>query len=127
VSVRTERVASVIKTEIGNFVQRHFPLEEVGLMTVTEVRVTPDLRQAKVYVSVFGEQDRKQIAMDLLEEQKSTIRSAVGQAVRLRFTPEIVFVLDTTMDKAVKLEKIFKQIHEEERNRTRKEDPESDS
>ncbi len=117
-SVRTERVASVIKAEIGSFLQRHFTLEDVGLMTVTEVRVTPDLRQAKVFVSVLGDKERKDKSMSQLEETKSTIRSAVGGAVRLRFTPEIVFVLDETMDNAMNLERIFKKIHEEEQNRT---------
>ena len=120
-SVRTERVASVIKEEVGTFVQRNFLLDEVGLMTITEVRVTPDLRQAKILVSVLGDKEKKEDALAQLEEKKPVIRSVVGQAVRLRYTPELLFVLDTTMDNAVNLEKIFKKIHEEEENRTKPE------
>ncbi len=122
-SVRTERVASVIKAEVGNYLQRTFRLEEVGLLTVTEVRVTPDLRVAKIFVSVFGDQLKKDATMALLEQHRPDIRSVVGQAVRLRFTPDVVLALDTTMDNAMNLERIFKKIHEEEKNRGRKDDP----
>jgi ribosome-binding factor A len=97
--MRAERVASVIKEEVGRMFQRRFSMDEAGLMTVTDVRVTPDLRQARIFVSVFA------------------IRSEVGKAVRLRLTPEIVFVLDESMDHAIHLEKIFKKIHLDEASR----------
>jgi len=84
--------------------------------------MTPDLRLAKVYVSILGDKEKKGHSLAQIEGQKPAIRSAVGQAVRLRLTPEIQFVLDETMDNAMKLEKIFKQIHEEEKKRTKKED-----
>jgi ribosome-binding factor A len=114
-SVRTERVASVIKEEIGTYVQRELPMSEYGLMTVTEVRVTPDLRQAKVYVSVFGDGDRKKRSMKVLEDKKVAIRSAVGRAVRLRFLPELLFFLDETIDRAMHIETLLKQIHDDTR------------
>lgn len=116
-SLRSDRVASVVKEEVGRLFQRRFSMEQYGFMTVTEVRMSPDLRQARIYVSVFGDEKRKERTLALLEEQKSVVRSAVGKAVRLRLTPEIAFVLDETMDKAMNLEAIFKKIHDEERNR----------
>ncbi len=119
-SVRSERVASVIKTELGTYFQRRFSMTDVGLMTVTEVRMSPDLRLAKVYISIFGDSARKERALTQLEEERSSIRGIIGQAVRLRFTPDVAFVLDETMDEAMKLEGIFKKIHEEEDRRVRK-------
>lgn len=98
--------------------QRRFSMEEFGFLTVTEVRVTPDLRQARIYVSVFGDAARKKRSLALLEEHKPIIRSEVGKAVRLRFTPEISFVLDETMDKAMDLEALFKRIHDGEQTRS---------
>ncbi|MCU0452151.1 MAG: 30S ribosome-binding factor RbfA [Bacteroidetes bacterium] len=115
--MRAERVASVIKEEVGRMFQRRFSMDEAGLMTVTDVRVTPDLRQARIFVSVFGDAKRKERSLKLLEEHKSAIRSEVGKAVRLRLTPEIVFVLDESMDHAIHLEKIFKKIHLDEASR----------
>jgi ribosome-binding factor A len=115
--MRAERVASVIKEEVGRMFQRRFSMDEAGFMTVTDVRVTPDLRTAKIYVSVFGDAKRKERSLKLLEEHKSAIRSEVGKAVRLRLTPEIVFLLDESMDHAMNLEAIFKKIHQDEASR----------
>jgi len=102
--------------------QRRFSMEEFGFMTVTEVRMTPDLRQARIFVSVFGDDARKKKSLTMLEEQKQVVRSTIGRAVRLRFTPEIMFVLDDTMDRAMNLEAIFKKIHDEERSRSEDDD-----
>ncbi len=115
--MRAERVASVIKQEVGRMFQRRFSMDEAGFMTVTDVRVTPDLRQARIYVSVFGDVRRKEQSLKLLEEHKSAIRSAIGKAVRLRFTPEVEFHLDESMDHAMNLEAIFKKIHQNEATR----------
>jgi len=118
VGLRAERVGSLIKEEVGRLFQRRFSMDEFGFLTVTEVRVTPDLRQARIYVSIFGDAERKKRSLALLEEQKPSIRSEVGKAVRLRFTPEISFLLDETMDKAMNLEALFRRIHDEEQTRT---------
>ena len=74
--------------------------------------MSPDLKVAKVYVSIFGDEERKKKSLVKLEAQKSSIRSMLGHAVRLRFTPEIIFYLDETLDRAMKLENIFHKIHE---------------
>ena len=116
-SVRTERVASVLKEELGTYVQRKFPMDEHGFMTVTEVRVSPDLREAKVYVSVFGDAQRKKKSLEMLEGHKPAIRSSLGRALRLRYTPELTFFLDDTLDKALSMEQLFRRIHDEERER----------
>ncbi len=112
-SVRTERVASIVKEEIGIIFQRNFDMREYGFITVTEVRMTSDLRIAKVYVSVFGDAKQKQKTLTLLEAQKAFVRQTLGHNIRLKFTPSIVFYLDETMDNAMNLEKLFKKIHKD--------------
>jgi ribosome-binding factor A len=116
-SVRTERVASVLKEELGTLFQREFRMEQYGMITVTEVRVSPDLREAKVYVSIFGDDERKRKSLKMLEDQRPFIRTELGRAVRLRFTPDVTFFLDDSLDRAMKLENIIKKIHEDERGR----------
>jgi ribosome-binding factor A len=113
VSVRTDRVASVVKEEIGTILQKNFTVEESGLITVTEVRMSPDLKIAKVYVSVFGDGTKKEKGLAFLEEQKSFIRSELGHHIRLKFTPSITFHLDDSLDRAMKIENILNQIHKE--------------
>lgn len=125
--MRAERVASVIKEEVGRMIQRRFSMDEAGFMTVTDVRVTPDLRQAKIYISIFGDAKRKEQSLKLLEEHKAAIRSHVGKAVRLRFTPEIAFQLDESMDHAMNLEAIFKKIHQDEAGRDERSNGEASS
>lgn len=110
-SVRAEKVASLIKEEVSTLVQRNFSMEEFGFLTVTDVRMTPDLRSAKVYVSVFGDAPRKEKTLALLEEQKGFIRSSLGRVIRLKFTPTLTFMLDETLDRAMKIEQILQDIH----------------
>jgi ribosome-binding factor A len=76
--------------------------------------MSPDLRVAKVYISVYGDEARKKKSFAMLEAKKPSIRSILGQSLRLRFTPEIIFYLDETLDKAMKLEDIFRKIHEQD-------------
>jgi ribosome-binding factor A len=114
VSVRTEKVASIVKEEIGVIIQRNFNMSVFGLITVTEVRMSPDLKIAKIYVSVFGDAAQKQKTLGMLEAQKAFVRQTLGRNIRLKFTPSIVFYLDETMDNAVNLEKIFKKIHKKD-------------
>ena len=112
-SVRTERVASLIKELISEIMQRMFRLEEFGLMTVTEVRMSPDLRIAKVYVSVFGDAEKKKKTLALLEVEKKVIRTELGHNLRLKFTPTISFYLDESLDNAMRIEDLLHKIHKD--------------
>ncbi len=112
-SIRTERVASLLKEEIGAILIREFRDPAFGFTTVTDVRMTPDLKIAKVYFSVFGNPDVKAKAMAMLEEQKSHIRGEVGAHLRLKFTPALQFFLDDTLDHVDRINSLIKKIHSE--------------
>ena len=112
-SVRTEKVASLIKELMSEIIQRNFRMEQFGLVTVTEVRVTPDLKLAKVYVSVFGDADKKKNTLTHLEVEKGAIRSELGHNMSLKFTPALAFYLDETLDYAMKIESLINQIHKD--------------
>jgi len=113
-SVRSQRVASLIKEEVSMLVQRNFSMEEYGLMTITDVQMSPDLRNARIFVSIFGDAARKEKSLTLLEGQKKFIRSELGHAIRLKFTPTITFELDETLDRAMNIERIINKIHNED-------------
>lgn len=110
-SVRAEKVASLIKEEVGTLFQRNFSMKEFGFLTVTDVRMTPDLKNARIYVSIFGDAARKEKTLAMLEEQKAFVRSSLGRVTRLKFTPTITFLLDETLDRAMKIEQILNDLY----------------
>jgi ribosome-binding factor A len=112
-SVRTERVASLIKELLSESIQRRFRMEEVGLITVTEVRMSPDLKIAKVFISIFGDAEKKKLAFSRLESEKSAMRSDVGHNVNLKFTPSLSFYLDESLDHAMRIEDLLNKIHKD--------------
>ncbi len=114
-SLRTERVASLIKEEVGMMLVREFRDPSLGLITVTDVHMTPDLRIAKIYVSIMGPAATKERTMEMLEERKPEIRSFVGSHLRLKFTPSVQFYIDETLDRVEKIDRIIKEIHRDDK------------
>lgn len=112
-SIRTERVASLIKEEIGAILVREYSDRSFGFTTVTEVRMTPDLKIAKVYFSVFGSPEVQTKTMTMLKEERSHIRGMVGSHLRLKFTPALQFYLDDTLDHVDRINHLIKKIHDD--------------
>jgi ribosome-binding factor A len=112
-SVRAEKVGSLIKEEISLIIQRNLSELSKAFITVTDVRMSPDLRIAKVYISIFGSPDVKESTLKMIEANKKEIRSLIGARVRLKFTPEIHFHLDETLDRVETINNLIKQIHNE--------------
>jgi ribosome-binding factor A len=98
-SIRAEKAASVVKRILAEPVSHLAKEHEAGLATVTAVRLSPDLHIAKVYVSVYGGKLSSKDFITLLDDNKGHLRSAIGAGVRLRYTPELRFYLDDTLDK----------------------------
>lgn len=86
-------------------------MEEVGLITVTEVRMSPDLKIAKAYISIFGNGEKKKQTFALIEAGKASMRSDLGRNLKLKFTPSLSFYLDESLDHAMRIEDLLNQIH----------------
>lgn len=110
-SIRTARVASLIKEEIGAILIREYSNPALGFITVTDVMVTGDLRIAKVYFSVMGTPEVQRKTMEMLEDEKGHIRGIVGSHLRMRFIPELQFYHDTTMDRVERINTLIREIH----------------
>jgi ribosome-binding factor A len=113
-SIRTERVASLIKEEIAGILIKEYGGQGLGFTTVTEVQVSGDLRIAKVFFSVFGSPEIQARTMERLEEEKSHIRGMIGSRLRLRFVPELQFHHDGTMDRVDRINRLIKEIHRDD-------------
>jgi ribosome-binding factor A len=110
-SIRTQRVAEAVRHEIGTMLQRDIDTSGFGLLTVTDVIMTADLKLAKVYVSHYRSEHSNADVLAFLDEHARDIRMAVGRAVRLKFTPELRFYIDETMNKVERIEQILADIH----------------
>jgi ribosome-binding factor A len=113
-SLRTERVASLLKKEISTFLNREYRDPSYGFMTVTDVQISPDLRNAKIYLSIMGSKDKKDATLRMIESHKGEIRYFIGSHIRLKFTPSIQFFIDETLDHAERINQLIKQIHTDE-------------
>lgn len=91
--IRTGRVGEQLKKELSQIIQSELKDPRVGFITVTGVEVTSDLSQAKVYISVLGNDEQKENTLLALGRATGFIRSEVGRRIRLRHTPELLFKL----------------------------------
>ncbi|MPZ92482.1 MAG: 30S ribosome-binding factor RbfA [Actinobacteria bacterium] len=111
-SQRTEKVQRLAREVLGEEIQ-NLKDPRLGFATVTAVRITPDLRLARVFVSVLGSDEEKESTMVALKSATPVLRTELGQQVRMKYTPELVFELDTGADEAQRLEEILHRIEAE--------------
>ena len=108
---RPDRVAEAIREEVAMFLAEGVKDPRVvGLVTVTGVDVTRDLRHAKVYVSILGSDSERAATLDGLASVAGHLRSRIGRALRLRLAPEVSFKLDESIARAARIESLLAQI-----------------
>jgi len=107
---RPERLAEAIKQEISDVVRDEMKDPRIGFVTITRVEVTADLRYAKVYVSVLGEEKEQNETVEGLKKAKGFMRSELGKRIRLRHVPEISFILDQSMDRGIKVLNLLNRV-----------------
>lgn len=112
---RVERVAEQIRREVSQILVYGIKDERVhGLVSVTEVIVSGDLQHAKIFVSIYGTEEVRAETMAGLKAATGYVRSEIGQRVRLRRTPELVFVEDRSLERGTK---VLSLLNELERHR----------
>ncbi len=109
---RTIRVDELLKQEIAR-VLRDLRDPRVGFMTVMDVRTSPDLRHARVYVSVLGDEDEKQATLAVLRGARGYVRGRLGEDLTLKYLPELHFELDRTLAQAARIEELLQDLEPE--------------
>ena len=120
-SQRQLRVGELIKQNLGELFIRNeakLPLINSKFITVTEVRMTPDLKTARVYVIPLGGKDTKE-TVKILTEYTHLVRRALSKRLDIKFLPKITFVEDNSFEYAEKIEKIIKKNKENDKNKKR--------
>ena len=111
---RTDRIASEIMREVERIIREDVSDPRTQCMfSITHVDVTRDLRYAKVYVSVYEEEKREPM-MKALKSAAGFIRHNVGRRVQLRYTPELLFELDTTIEYGVHIASLLNEVRKTE-------------
>lgn len=87
----------------------------VGFVTITGVKVTPDLRHATVYYTALGEEKDQRATAAGLSSAKAHLRRVIGHQVRLKVLPDLEFTLDETIGTADRIEELLRKLHEEDR------------
>src|SRR4051812_11838252 len=102
---RTDRVRKAVIREFSDILTHEVkdPKLVNQLISVTDVEVSGDMRHAKVFVSIMGEESLHNELMDVLKENTPKIRSALGQRIRLRYTPEIDIRLDNSLERGARV------------------------
>ena len=113
-SKRANKVAEQMKKELTEIIVRRLKDPRVGFITVTGVEVTGDLQQAKVFITVLGDDETKKTTLEALEKATGFIRSEIGSRIRLRKTPEIAFLYDESIDYGNHIEKLISDINKEQ-------------
>lgn len=111
---RLLRVGEMIRMELANLILSEVKDPRVGFVTVTAVEVTPDLREAKVMVSVMGTEKEKKSTLIALEKAKGFLQYKINAVISMKFTPKLRFELDDSLDKSIQIDKIIDIIYKEE-------------
>jgi ribosome-binding factor A len=111
-SIRVERVRELLKRELGEIIRRELPLSEAGLITVNDVEISNDLQIATVYVGVVGNEKERENALTLLEQSRKRLQALVGRAVVLKYTPQLRFVLDDSVERGNRVLRIIEELED---------------
>lgn len=107
---RLDRVNQLIRKEISLLLQRELKDPRLGFVTVTDVETTKDLRSAKVFVSVLGDDAQWAASMAALASARGFIRNWLRQHLDLRQTPELDFRPDRSMEHAARIQQLLQQL-----------------
>jgi ribosome-binding factor A len=110
---RPERIAETLREEIAQIVGYELEDPRLAIVTVTEVRVADDLRDATVYVTVAGDEREHQLALRALRHAAPYVRRQLGFALDLRHTPALHFVRDTLEEEAERVDALLEEIGKE--------------
>jgi ribosome-binding factor A len=103
------RIAVRVREVVASVVEHHIKDDRLGMVTITDVRMTPDLHEATVFWTVWGDAQVREDSAAALDDAKGHVRTAVGRATGLKHTPSITFVLDAVPENAAHIEELLEK------------------
>ncbi|NEP82327.1 MAG: 30S ribosome-binding factor RbfA [Okeania sp. SIO3B3] len=126
---RISRVASLIKREVSQMLLYGIKDDRVGIgmVSITDVDVSGDLQHAKIFVSIYGSEEVRFQTMEGLKSATGYVRSELGHRIRLRRTPEVIFVEDRSIERGTQIISLLNQLSEKRQQQETENSTESDS
>ena len=109
-SKRTDQVAGLIRSEISEIIKSRMKDPRIGFVTILEVKLTSDLRHAKVFFSVLGDAAKTEDSIKTLIHATAFIQNELGARIRLKYTPSLQFIPDKSIDYGANIETLLNQI-----------------
>jgi ribosome-binding factor A len=110
---RSEKVADLIQKEVSQMLVKSVKDPRIGFVTITKVTVSEDCRVAKVYFSVVGTLAERESSVKGLDSARGYVRKELGRRIRLRYTPEIIFQFDPSIEYAIHMGELIQSLHRE--------------
>ncbi|HOJ23026.1 MAG TPA: 30S ribosome-binding factor RbfA [Armatimonadota bacterium] len=120
-TTRQRRVAELIKEEVSQILQHEVSDPRIGFATVTDVEVTADLREARVFISVLGDPEQAQESIAALQRAAGYIRRLLGRRVDLRVIPELTFALDRSLERGSRVLQLLHELEQEQSGKAKAE------
>jgi len=111
---RADRVNALLQRELGTLISEELSDPRIAFSTVTAVKVTDDLRSARVHISVLGDEEQIASTLKALEEAKGYLRHELGSRTELRFVPELAFFSDRTAEQSARIAALLREARERE-------------
>ena len=111
---RARTLAGRIREIVAATLESQVKDPRLGMVTITDAKVTPDLREATVYYTVYGDDEARQATAQALESAKGVLRSTVGRQTGIKFTPTLAFVADHVPEHAATIEDLLEAARAED-------------
>ena len=123
---RPERVGHMVQQLLAELFARGMRDPRLGLVTITGVKMSPDLREARVYWTVHGDAEQRKQTAKGLAKAHGYLRRACAAELKLRVTPDLHFTYDEAIDRGARIEELIRKVHQDEMEREPGASPEQD-
>lgn len=113
-NIRQKKLADQIKKQVSQIINHKLKDPRKGFITITGVKISRDLRIASIYFTTLGEKEQRERSRETLDRGKNFIRSELALNLKLRFTPELRFFYDESLEYSEHIENLLKKIHSQD-------------
>ncbi|MGI6296409.1 MAG: 30S ribosome-binding factor RbfA [Armatimonadota bacterium] len=117
-TTRQNKVRELLKQEVSDIIRREIKDPRLGFLTITDAEITADLKHAKVYVTVLGDEQERKQSMDVLKHAQHFIRQEFGKRVRMKILPDVQFFYDESVDRGVRIFELLEEIKRDDQEQS---------